>query len=167
MEGKVKNANIKHYTFHVTNEQVHLTYQGEPGLDSFGAVGTHFDAAPFIGKKLKFSAEIKSQNSEYSSIWLRVNDSERVIAFDNAIDRSLIGTKEWTHFQVVLPINPGAESISAGLIQGAKGSISARNISFSVTEEESTAHYIYKSDYSLNPDDWRMGSSDVGKFKSE
>ncbi|MEC8325119.1 MAG: hypothetical protein VX100_03235 [Pseudomonadota bacterium] len=166
MEDKVKNANIKDYTFHVANEQVHLAYQGEPGLKSFGAVGIDFDAAPFIGKKLKFSAEIKSQDSEYSSIWLRVNDSEKVIAFDNATDRSLIGTKEWTHFQVILPVKPGAESIYAGLIQGAKGSMSARNISFSITDEDSTANYIYKSDYSLNPDKWKMGYSDVGKFKA-
>jgi hypothetical protein len=166
MEGKVKSANINDYAFHVANGEAHLAYQGEAGLKSFGAAGTDFDAAPFIGKKLKFSAEIKSQNSEYSSIWLRVNDSEKVIAFDNATDRSLIGTKDWTHFQVVLPVNPGAEHIYAGLIQGAKGAMSARNISFSITEEESTANYIYKSDYSLNLDEWIMGFSDVGKFKA-
>ncbi|KPV95815.1 hypothetical protein AN214_02009 [Pseudoalteromonas sp. P1-9] len=166
MEGKVKSANIKDYTFHVANGEAHLAYQGEAGLKSFGAAGTDFDAAPFIGKKLKFSAEIKSQNSEYSSIWLRVNDSEKVIAFDNATDRSLIGTKDWTPFQIILPVTPGAEHIYAGLIQGAKGSMSARNISFSVTDEKSTANYIYKSDYSLNLDKWRMGFSDVGKFKA-
>ena len=61
--------------------------------------------ANYKGKKITLSGYIKTENvtDGYAGLWMRIDPS---IAFDNMYRRGIIGTTDWTKYEITLTMNP-------------------------------------------------------------
>ncbi len=74
-------------------------------------------SSPFKGKRVRFSAWVKTENAaEWSGLWMRVDKGQRSIAFDNMLDRPIKGTTEWKQYEVVLDVDTSSTDIAFGLL---------------------------------------------------
>ncbi len=160
MTGKVRNVNVADYPYAVKDGIATVKYQGVEGGNSFGAPGIMFDATPYRGKVLKLSANIKTHNAKSSSLWMRVDGKEGMLAFDNGENRAKMGSTDWSNFSVILPVASDATDIALGLLHFPKGEMSVKSVTLQVTDEKNTANFIYKDAFSMNLADWQMAMGD-------
>ena len=95
-------------------------------MDGFGTIGQGFSAAKYIGKRVRFSAWVKSESvTRWSGLWMRVDGPtyNQSLAFDNMQDRAIKGTTGWQKYEVVLDVNEKATSINLGILLDGPGEI--------------------------------------------
>ena len=101
---------------------------------SFGVATGTFPVKDAVGKAVRFSAWIKSENvqSGYAGLWWRVDGPEKgkPLSFDNyqvsyigdvptsnnGIIRGATGTSGWTQYELTLPVPAGTTNINFGLL---------------------------------------------------
>jgi len=89
---------------------------------SFASLYQDFSSQNYKGKKVKFSGFVKTKDvSDWSGIWMRVDDSNQVLAFDNMEDRRITGTNDWKKYDVVLEVPKESKKIKVGVMQAGKG----------------------------------------------
>jgi hypothetical protein len=92
---------------------------------SFGGMMQSIKAASYRGKRVRFSALVRTVDVVgWVGLWMRVDrSSQPSSAFDNMQDRGIRGTTEWTRHDVVLDVADDAESLHYGLLHaGGPGS---------------------------------------------
>jgi len=91
----------------------------------FGGVHQMIGAADYRGKRVRYSAQVRTENvTDWAGLWLRADDGDgRVLAFDNmeTSHRGLRGTREWSRQEVVLDIPQEANAIRFGLVLSGAG----------------------------------------------
>lgn len=89
-----------------------------PNVDGgFGGMMQTTSADNYLGKRVRLSGWIKTENAEQGGqLWLRVDGQERnqVLQFDNMDNRSVKGTKDWQEASVVLDVPAGARALAYG-----------------------------------------------------
>lgn len=82
----------------------------------FGGMMQTSSADSYIGKRVRLSGWIKTENAEEGGqLWLRVDGQERqVLQFDNMNGRSVKGTSDWQEASVVLDVPSGASALAYG-----------------------------------------------------
>lgn len=97
-----------------------------------GVMMQSIDAAPYHGARVRFSAELRSQDVGSGSIWMRVDpQSGRHLRFDNMLSRgdaALRGNCDWKAVEVILDIPAAAASIHYGMLLVGEGRLWARNL---------------------------------------
>src|SRR5215831_11456815 len=74
----------------------------KPETRDFGTYMQMFDAGDYRGKRVQFSALVKTDTVEkWCSLWMRVDQDRQSIAFDNMQKRQIKGTTNWTRYSVV------------------------------------------------------------------
>ena len=120
-----------------TGVDAQTTYAGQvsaylkakkPVVDGFGTLMQDFHAKDYVGKRVRFSAFVKSEDVEsWAGLWMRVDQGEgatpRVLAFDNMSTRPIKGTADWTNYAVVLDVPDGATGIFFGVMVNGAGSV--------------------------------------------
>ncbi len=101
--------------------------------DDFGAAGWAFDPAPWRGKRIRISAQLKTTGEVLNATLFARIDSPKIMFFDgptesltdsDAPNRRLHGEQDWTTTYIVLDVPRDATTILAGtLLQGAHGSV--------------------------------------------
>jgi hypothetical protein len=125
-----------------------ISYAGQPSAylrsknsevqDGFGTLMQDFSAEQYVGKRVRFSAFVKSQNIQrWSGLWMRVDgkSGQTPLAFDNMQDRPVKGTTAWQNYEVVLDVPAGATGIFFGILLDGPGTVWMNNAKF---EEVST-----------------------------
>jgi hypothetical protein len=106
-----------------------------------GVLMQSIEAAPYRGRKLRFSAELRSQDIGSGSIWMRIDPaSGKYLRFDNMLQRgdaALRGTRDWRAVEIVLDVPQDAASIHYGLLQVGEGRLFARNLRIEPVEGDS------------------------------
>lgn len=100
--------------------------EGETFHDNdFSTIMQQFQAADYLGKRMRFSGFVKSENiTGWSGLWMRIDDkSENILAFDNMETRSIKGTTEWNHYACVLDIPAEASRINIGILLSGYGQV--------------------------------------------
>ncbi|HYE03305.1 MAG TPA: S41 family peptidase [Phycisphaerales bacterium] len=98
--------------------------EGAAPAQPFGNLMQQFDAAPFRGKRVKFSAAAMTDvgdavgNQEArAQLWLRVDrEGGRVGFFDNMSDRPIQGPPDWNRYEIVGDVAPDAQTINLGVL---------------------------------------------------
>ena len=87
-----------------------------PKIEGFGGMMQTFKADAFKGKRVQFSAWIKTVDiAESANLWLRVDGpAGRPIRFDNIQSRAPRGTTDWKQFSAVLDVPAEATNIAMG-----------------------------------------------------
>jgi hypothetical protein len=107
----------------------------EPG--GFGTLMQIFRADDYRGKRLRFSARVKSSDvAEWAGLWMRVDGKQdKPTAFDNMQRRPIKGTTPFTEYQVVLDVAPEAEEIAFGILLDGPGTVWMNALKFDVVDK--------------------------------
>lgn len=95
----------------------------------FGTLMQDFRADEYTGKRLRFSAMLKTENvADWAGIWMRIDknmgsSSPKMLILDNMHDRPVKGTEDWKSCQVVLDVPKDATSIFFGLTLNGSGNV--------------------------------------------
>jgi hypothetical protein len=94
-----------------------------PAINGFGTLMQSFKAEEYLGKRIRFSAFVKTDAvQDWAGLWLRVDGPKGSLAFDNMQTRSIKGTTAWQNYEVVLDVAPEAKGIAFGILMSGTGS---------------------------------------------
>lgn len=123
-----------------------VTYSGPPSAylksvsqvppQGFGTLMQSLQAGDYKGKRVRFSAQVKSESvTEWAGLWMRVDEGKQVSAFDNMQRRPIRGTTNWTPYAVVLDVSNNATGISFGILLAGTGSVWLNGAKFEVVDD--------------------------------
>ena len=109
--------------------------------DKFAAFMQSIAANQYRGGRIRLSAELRSEDVDRGSLWLRVDkEPGNVLAFDNMLEerggRALTGTTGWTRREIVLPVAPEAASVHMGFLLHGYGRLRARNVVLEAVDDK-------------------------------
>ncbi|PTL79405.1 AraC family transcriptional regulator [Vitiosangium sp. GDMCC 1.1324] len=90
----------------------------------YGTFMQAFGAQTFRGKRLRFSAEVRTEDVQgWTGLWMRVEgeDPKEPLAFDNMQSRAVVGTTPCKRYEVVLDVPQESKAIMAGLMLSGTG----------------------------------------------
>lgn len=120
----------------------------ESEINGFGTLMQTCSADKYLGKKVRMSGFIKTENiSNWVGMWLRIDPIKSPSSeyFDNMRDRQIKGTTNWTKYEIVLDIPINSNSMNFGVLINGTGKVWFDNLSFEVLGES-----IEKFNDSLN-----------------
>lgn len=87
-------------------------------------------ADPWCGGRLKLTAELRTEDADTATLWMRVDPVEgRYLHFDNLMQRpggTLSGSRGWTERHIVLDIPASAATVHYGFFLRGAGRVLAR-----------------------------------------
>jgi len=90
----------------------------EPSIEGFGGMMQMCDARSFLGKRLRFSAWMKTEetNDGGAHLWFRIDAKEggAMLGFDNMDTRPVKGTTDWKNYSIVLDVPANAGALAFG-----------------------------------------------------
>jgi hypothetical protein len=105
----------------------------EPVIDGFGTLMQAFRADKYLGKRVRFSAFVKSYGvQDWAGLWMRVDKGTDVVAMDNMHDRPIKGTTDWQKYEVVLDVPQDATGIFYGILLGGTGAVWLNSVELEV-----------------------------------
>ncbi len=110
-------------------------YLRSKGLEpeGFGTLMQTFQASAYLGKRLRYSAYVKSEEVEnWAGLWMRVDGVEKgtSLAFDNMQNRPIKGTTEWQRYEIVLSVPQDSTNIAFGILLEGSGQVWLSDIQF-------------------------------------
>jgi hypothetical protein len=90
----------------------------------YANVSQHVLATSYRGQRVRWSGWVLGvgiANAITSGLWMRVDDGQTTLAFDNMFDRPFAGTNDWTLISVVLDVPENAIGITVGVTFNADG----------------------------------------------
>ena len=107
-------------------------------INGFGTLMQNSLPDNFLGKRVKMSGYVKSENVvNWAGLWLRIDQKNKdfAISFDNMKNRAIKGTTEWKKYEIVLDIPLDATNMAYGALLSGVGQIWFDNISFEVVND--------------------------------
>jgi hypothetical protein len=96
----------------------------DPVVHGFGTLMQDFRAEHYLGKRIRFTAIVKTRDAEdWAGLWMRIDKDGRMLAFDNMQDRPIKGTSEWRRYEVVLDVPEDASGIFFGVLLSGTGEV--------------------------------------------
>jgi len=159
----------------VLSTDARVTREGKPSQslassveepNGFGTIMQGFDPADYIGKRVRMSAWVKTVNvTSWAGLWMRVDGaSDTTLAFDNMGKRPIRGTTDWTRYEVVLDVAPGAKYLAFGLLLDGSGQtwlndlkLEVVDASVAVSDMGGDATHVLPTDYTT--DGWFLTGS--------
>lgn len=102
-------------------------------IKGFGTLMQTCSANDYLGKKVKMTGYLKSENVEgWAGLWLRVDGTGRAesLSFDNMQDRPIKGTSDWTKCEIILNVPDNSSTLNFGALLSGTGKIWFDNITF-------------------------------------
>jgi hypothetical protein len=103
----------------------------------FGTLMQSFDATNYLGKRMRFSAAVKTVDVQsWAGLWMRVDKGSQTVEFDNMQTRPLKGTADWKKFDVVLDVPQDATGVFFGVLLDSAGAVWLSDVKFEVVGTE-------------------------------
>jgi len=99
----------------------------------FGTMMQNFSAEQYVGKRVRLSAFVKSENIDrWAGLWMRIDGKvgQAPLAFDNMQDRPIKGTSAWRNYEVVLDVPAGATGVFFGILLDGPGTVWLNGLKF-------------------------------------
>jgi hypothetical protein len=110
-----------------------------PSPSGFGTLGQETSAAPFLGKKVRFSAQVRVSaiaSPAWAALWFRVDGPNgQELALDNMQGRPIVGTHDYIKYEIVLDVAPNAVGLALGLLLDGQGEAWAVQPAFEIVED--------------------------------
>jgi RNA polymerase sigma factor (sigma-70 family) len=94
---------------------------------TFGFLSKSISAGPYLGKRLKMSAFVKTklENEASAQLWLRADGAwkNRAGCFDNMYERAIEGTTEWVKYEVAVDVPATANRVVFGVLLNGIGEV--------------------------------------------
>ena len=112
----------------------------ENKIEGFGNIMKSIDPNLYLGKTVKMSGYVKSENvKSWAGLWMRSDYyKSKVLSFDNMQYRGgkgIKGTKDWTKYEVVLFVPLDVSSISYGVLLDGTGQIWFDDVKLEIVED--------------------------------
>ncbi|MES2577731.1 MAG: hypothetical protein V4589_08980 [Bacteroidota bacterium] len=119
------------------NQTVYKIKSIQSKTNGFGTIMKTIQPDAFLGKTVKMTAYVKSENvKSWAGLWMRVDYyTAAVLAFDNMQRRPIKGTKDWTKYEVVLYVPTEATAISYGILLNETGQIWFKDVTMEVVDD--------------------------------
>lgn len=104
-------------------------------IKGFGTLMQQCKADKFLGKRIKMTGYVKSENvKSWAGLWLRVDEkgTNKCLSFDNMGDRPIKGTTGWTKYEIVLDVPKSSSLIAYGALLAGTGQIWFDTITFEI-----------------------------------
>jgi hypothetical protein len=102
----------------------------------FGTYMHKIDAAPYRGKRVRLSAEIKTEALLHrAGLWLRVDGPSGPLAIDNMDNRPITGSQDWAYHRCVLDVAPEATRLAFGVMLGGSGRVYFGPVTLEVVDD--------------------------------
>ena len=99
--------------------------RAKPGVTSslaeYGTMMQMHKPGPFLGKRLKLTARMKSEGVQRMQLWLRVDGKRGAgapLSFYNMRDRPVRGTSDWKTYEIVLDVPEESVAVAYGFFVG-------------------------------------------------
>ncbi len=89
----------------------------------FQGTGEVFDASAYIGKRIRFSAYLKTDGAISAALWTRIDGASGILGFDNMDDRAIVGTHDWAAYSIVLDVPDGSVQVIYGALLAGAGTL--------------------------------------------
>jgi hypothetical protein len=97
----------------------------EPSGNGFGTLTQCIAPDPFRGQRVRYSGFVRTAKVEGAGVglWMRVDGPQegKTLAFDNMLDRSIVGSTDWKKYEIVLDVPKEATAICFGMLVAGKG----------------------------------------------
>ena len=91
-------------------------------IEGFGTLMTNTRQDIYLGKKIRLSAYVKTENvKNWVGLWMRVDAGMDAISFDNMENRPITGSTDWENYEIVLDVPEHSTNISYGIILAGTG----------------------------------------------
>lgn len=119
------------------NQTVYKIKSIQSKINGFGTIMKTIQPDAFLGKTVKMTAYVKSENvKSWAGLWMRVDYyTAAVLAFDNMQRRPIKGTKDWTKYEVVLYVPTEATAISYGVLLNETGQIWFKDVTLEIVDD--------------------------------
>lgn len=110
-------------------------------IEGFGTLMQTSSAEEYLGKRIKMTAFIKSDNvSDWAGMWLRVDSKEtrKSLSFDNMQERPIKGSNDWTKCEIILDVPNESGTLNYGVLLSGTGKVWFDNITFEVVDKVNT-----------------------------
>jgi hypothetical protein len=95
-----------------------------PVIHGFGTLMQQFNADHYLGKRVRFSALVKTEEAQdWAGLWMRVDKGPKMLVFDNMENRPIRGTSDWRRYDVVLDVPQEATGIFFGVLLSGSGEV--------------------------------------------
>jgi len=116
------------------------SYQGLPcaylrgwptATEGFGTLAQSLYASNYLGKRVRFTAWVKSENvNSWAGLWMRIDSGAQAREFDNMQNRAIKGTTDWRNYSVVLDVPKDATAILFGILLDKSGEVWLSGVKF-------------------------------------
>lgn len=106
-------------------------------ISGFGTLMQQCKPDKYLGKRIKMTAFVKSENvANWAGLWFRVDQegSNEPLAFDNMHDRQIKGTTEWKKYEIVIDVPNKASLLAYGALLDGTGQIWFDNITIEIVD---------------------------------
>ena len=104
-----------------------------PGVEGFGTLMQDFRAELYLGKRVRFSAFVKTESAQdWAGLWMRVDKGSKQLAFDNMQARPIKSTTAWRKYEVVLDVPQEATGIFFGVLLSRSGTVWLSDAKFEI-----------------------------------
>ena len=115
-------------------------YLRSKGLEpeGFGTLMQTFQARAYLGKRLRYSASVKSEEVEkWAGLWMRIDGPQvGMLGFDNMQNRPIKGTADWQRYEIVLDVPQESTNIAFGILMEGSGQVWLSDIQFAEVSTE-------------------------------
>ena len=129
------------------NKSAYLRFKGsEP--EGFGTLMQTFQASTYLGKRLRYSAYVKSEDvGDWAGLWMRVDGLEKgtSLTFDNMQNRPIKGTTDWQRYEIVLNVPQDSTNIAFGVLLEGSGQVWLSDIQFAEVADDVPVTDLSKS----------------------
>lgn len=100
----------------------------------FGTIMQSFVPEDYLGKRVKLTAYIKSQDVEdWAGMWMRVDGEKgKILSFDNMEKRPIEGTKAWKQYEIVLDVPQESINLAYGVLLSETGRVWIDSFKFEI-----------------------------------
>ena len=108
--------------------------------DGFGTIMQMASPAEYLGKRIRFSADVKSEKIEggWAGLWLRLDGAKpgTTLGFDNMQQRPITGTTGWKRVEIVLDVPEETKAMGFGLLLAGGGEAWMDDLKFEVVASD-------------------------------
>lgn len=120
---RIRSANLKSISESCTNRE-------------FGTIIREIKATNLIGKEVRFSGDIRSENvSGWAALWIRICDnSGDTLRFNNMKNKAITDTSDKKHYLAIVDVPVDADIIIIGFFLCGRGQIWIDNVEFDIVK---------------------------------
>ena len=106
-----------------------------PEVPGFGTLMQDFRADHYLGKRVRFSAFVRTADAQdWAGLWMRVDKESKQVAFDNMQNRPIKGTTTWQRYDVVLDVPRDATGVFFGVLLSGSGTVWLNDAKFEIVD---------------------------------